>query len=365
MEAGYGHPAVVFQIPPQRQCERVGCNANKHLVKMIFTSYSKEPLTYIGNSYKKYIKTYIRRIGFIIIINVILNTVHAQPKESNKNQNENSTKTELEAINYRLEVAYFKENTDSILGFYNKKFTYLPEYKPVIYDFQNLRQFYSDWFKSVNIKSFNKTIYSVEDVSGYFLEIGNFTLVYSISNGAEKNYAGKYMIMWKRNTSGILKIISEAFGSDKNINPEDIPYAAVDVKDSLLLNNNMVSSKLQPEIEQFDKGVVNAVVSGDGTARANEFTQDGIYMPHFDPTQIGMNMIMPYMLKTYKPNVITYVKDTYREIFDIGGFVFLSGHFKVAFDDGTNKGSFEGNMSDLMKRGKDGRLLMYRQLAHN
>jgi ketosteroid isomerase-like protein len=63
--------------------------------------------------------------------------------------------------------------------------------------------------------------------------------------------------------------------------------------------------------------------------------------------------------------VITSVRDTFCEIFDTGDFVFLSGHFKVSFDNGTDKGTFEGNMSNLMKRGKDGKLLLYRQLAHN
>jgi ketosteroid isomerase-like protein len=88
-------------------------------------------------------------------------------------------------------------------------------------------------------------------------------------------------------------------------------------------------------------------------------------MPHFDPMQVGIENLRPYMLRTYTGSSITYVKDTYFEIFDSGDFVFLSGHFDVGFGNGANKGSFEGNMSNLMKRSKDGKLLMYRQLAHN
>jgi ketosteroid isomerase-like protein len=162
----------------------------------------------------------------------------------------------------------------------------------------------------------------------------------------ETYYNGKYMTMWKRDSQGKLKIISEALGSDKYIDREDMPYAAV-------------------VVEEIDKGVVNAVLTGDGEARAKEFTIDGIYMPHFDPMQVGMEQLRPYMHRTYTGSSITYVKDTYHEIFDSGDFVFLSGHFEVAFGKGAHKGSFEGNMSNLMKRGKDGKLLMYRQLAHN
>ena len=110
---------------------------------------------------------------------------------------------------------------------------------------------------------------------------------------------------------------------------------------------------------------MKAVLTGDGEARAKGFTIDGIYMPHFDPMQVGMGKLRPYMLRTYTGSSITDVKDTFHEIFDSGGFVFLSGHFEVSFDNGGNKGSFEGNMSNLMKRSKEGKLLMYRQLAHN
>lgn len=88
-------------------------------------------------------------------------------------------------------------------------------------------------------------------------------------------------------------------------------------------------------------------------------------MPHFDPMQIGMSMIRPYMLKTYQKNVFTYVINTYREIFATNDYVFLSGHFKVGCDRPDSHWGFEGNMSNLMKKGPDGQWRIYRQLAHN
>jgi hypothetical protein len=93
--------------------------------------------------------------------------------------------------------------------------------------------------------------------------------------------------------------------------------------------------------------------------------KNGIYMPHFDRMLVGMDVIRPYMLKTYRPGTLAYVKNTYREIFNLGEFVFINGQFKVGWDNARNKGSFQGNMSNLMERGKDGKLLMLCQLAHN
>ena len=272
---------------------------------------------------------------------------------------------ELQAIDSSMAVCYVDANADSLVSFYNKEFTYLPEYKPPIYETGDLQKFYANWFKSQKVLFYNKKIYSVENIADYVLEIGNFRMGYQTKPGLVNYYSGKYMNMWKRDNSGRLKIISEAFGSDKYIEPEDMPYATVEVKGTVKLDESIISQKLLPEIEEFDKGVVKAVLTGDGEARANGFTTDGIYMPHFDSMQVGMGRLKPYMFRTYTNSAITDVKDTFREIFDTGDFVFLSGHFKVGFANAGSKGFFEGNMSNLMKRGNNGKLLMYRQLAHN
>jgi hypothetical protein len=77
-------------------------------------------------------------------------------------------------------------------------------------------------------------------------------LTYSNQRSADNLYTGKYMIMWKRDHSGRLKILSEAFGSDKHIDPEDIPYAAVEVPEKRVLDKDILSPKLLPEIEGFE-----------------------------------------------------------------------------------------------------------------
>jgi ketosteroid isomerase-like protein len=313
-----------------------------------------------------FFKTTICNIPVAVILMAWLYISCMEPvKKTSDKTTGSALQVELEAIDSSMTDCYLKANADSLVVFYNKEFTYLPEYKPPIYETSDLQKFYAGWFMSQHIEFYKKKIYAVENIAGYVLEIGNFHLGYSTKAGAGKYYNGKYITMWKRDGSGRLKIISEAFGSDKYIKPEDMPYASVEVKETRKPDENILSQKLLPEIGEFDKGVVKAVLTGDGEARANEFTEDGIYMPHFDSMQIGMAMLKPYMLRTYTHNNITSVRDTFFEIFDTGDFVFLSGHFKVGFANGVNKGFFEGNVSNLMKRNENGKLLMYRQLAHN
>jgi ketosteroid isomerase-like protein len=314
------------------------------------------------------LKTTIKSIAATAISTATITTIGCrQPiKPASEKEAVSTLQIELKAIDSSMENCYMKPNADSLIGFYDTAFIYLPEYEQPINKTGELQKFYAEWFKLQPVIFFNKQIYSVEKIANYVLEIGTFHMGYSKKPGPENYYNGKYMTMWKRDSLGKLKIISEAFGSDKFIKPEDMPYAPVMVEDTNKPEEvNILSEKLRAEIGEFDKGVVKAVLTGDGEARANEFTIDGIYMPHFDSMQVGMGKLRPYMLRTYTRSSITYVKDTFHEIFDTGDFVFLSGHFEVGFGQAGNKGSFEGNMSNLMKRSRDGKLLMYRQLAHN
>jgi ketosteroid isomerase-like protein len=313
------------------------------------------------------LKTTSSRIAATAILTASIIIGCQQPvKPASEKAAGSALQIELQTIDSNMANCYLKSNADSLVGFYDRAFIYLPEYELPINKTAALQKFYAEWFKSQPLAFFDKRIYSVEQIANFVLEIGTFHMGYSKKLGAEIYYNGKYMIMWKRDDLGKLKIISEAFGSDKYISREDMPYASVVVEETKKPEEvNVLSEKLRPEIEEFDEGVVKAVLTGDGEARAKEFTIDGIYMPHFDPMQVGIENLRPYMLRTYTGSSITYVKDTYFEIFDSGDFVFLSGHFDVGFGNGANKGSFEGNMSNLMKRSKDGKLLMYRQLAHN
>jgi ketosteroid isomerase-like protein len=283
----------------------------------------------------------------------------------NEDPDVEKVKAKLAVINKRIKNCFEKKQVDSLINLYAQEFYYLPEYKQAITNTNDLRNFYNDWLGLVSIKNYEKKIYDVKLIPGYACEIGTFNLDYLKQNGDGASYTGKYMMMWKINDDGSLRILSEIFGSDRSINPNKMPYALVMVKENDLLKKNILGKKLAGEVGTFDSVVVQSILNGDGSARAKGFADDGIYMPHFDKMLVGMKEIKPYMIKTYQRGFITAVTDTYHEIFDVGDFVFFDGHFKVDLENANGRSSFEGDMSDLMIRGKDGKLLMLRQLAHN
>lgn len=279
-------------------------------------------------------------------------------------QSIDSSKSKIQSINRDIQRMYIGKDVNGLLGIYADSFTYMPEYKPAMSTKESLGEFYALFFKLYDL-GYEKRIYKVEDfLWPYVLETGTFTLNYSFLQ-TKKLYSGNYMVMWKYGTDGKLRIIAETFGSGIWIEAKNVPYSSVTVTDPYILKKDQLSKGLKPEIAAFDKALVKSIEDGNGKARAEGFTKDGIYMPHFSSILEGMDSLMPYMLKTYTPEAKLYVKNTYREIFQIENYVFLIGHFKGGWGDKTTGGKFEGNMFNLMRREPDGKLYMYRQIANN
>ena len=161
-----------------------------------------------------------------------------------------------------------------------------------------------------------------------------------------------------------MSIISETFGADEYIEPEVVPYADVQVEETNFTAIDNVNKKLIVEIEEFDAVLLKAVANGDGKARADGFTKDAILLSNFDSIRVGMENIRPKMLKTYTPNMSYIVKHYYNRIYDLGDYVFVAGQYKGGWGDSIKGGRFEGNMSNLLQRAENGKLLMHRQAGN-
>lgn len=272
----------------------------------------------------------------------------------------------LDSMNSRRSSLFLQKDADALVEHYDAGLTYYPEYKPAIFSRAALHRFFRDWFSQGDIRSCQKDICKVEVFDSCILEIGTFEMGYTApgTNQAQE-YKGKYMTIWKTGGGGRLAILSEAFSADRYVGPEDMPYAAVNVKETNVAPDyGALDPSLLAEIEKQNDDVISAVVRGSGPDRASGFADDGIYMPHFDTILAGMSAIRPYMLKTYHPEAKFRVKHHFYRIFDFGNIVLINGHFDGGWGNEKDGGVFTGNMSSLLRRGQ-GRLLMYCQLPNN
>ncbi|MEO6286466.1 MAG: hypothetical protein ABIN80_26390 [Dyadobacter sp.] len=300
----------------------------------------------------------------VILIIALTGALNIDLKSQSITTNLNDSRIKLEAINNRIEQLYLTEDVNALTSLYASQFTFFPEYKPAIFEIKALNKFFKDWFTAGDVRTYKKKIAAVEIYSDLLLELGTFTFHYSSIKNPQGEYKGNYMILWKSEKGGKLSIISETFGADTYIEPEVVPYADVRVEETNFTAIDHVSKKLIAEIEEFDAVVLKAVANGDAMARADGFTKDAILLSSFDSIHVGMESIRPKMLKTYTSNTSFIVKHYYNRIYGLGDYVFVAGQYRGGWGDSTEGGRFEGNMSSLLKRSKNGKLLMHRQAGN-
>ncbi len=300
-----------------------------------------------------------------VIIFVLLLLILGCKEKGRLEVNTSNLTPKVKEYNKLFEQSLRNKDINSIIGIYEEKFTFMPEYKRAIFSKSRLKEFYKKWLDSVDLIHYKKQIYEIKVIDNHVLEIGSYNMEFQQRSDSIQEYKGKYLIVWKSDRSGTLKIVSEIFGSDVFLNPKDVPYSRVSVRDNTNREPTKISSELERKILELNENVIRNVEAGDGEARAKGFAPDGIYMPHFKKMLVGMDSIKPYMLKIYQAEALIYVSHNYYDIYDFKDFVLVNGHFKGGWGDSINGGTFEGNMSNLRKRTEDGQLLMYRQLTNN
>lgn len=277
---------------------------------------------------------------------------------------EKTLEQQLATLNQQISRWYQQQQVDSIIQFYDKKVTFMPEYKPALYDVKSVSNFYKDWWSTTTIEKYQKNIFEVYSFDNYVVEIGTFELDYTQNKSNLKEYDGKYMILWQKSNTGQWTILSEIFNANKYLKASESPYATISVKETTTLPQPNVPTTLKEEILERNKWLKKVVETGDGPARVKGFMTDAVYLPHFQPMKIGLAEIEPYLLKIYRPEAKLYTNQHICQIYDFGDFVLTNGHYKGGWGS-ENGGTFEGNMMNLYKRNEAGKLLMYRQLTNN
>lgn len=301
---------------------------------------------------------------FLIPI-LFLNSCFAQNSEQLMASDQKHLTDKISAINVQINSFYQNRSIDSLLGIYHPEITFCPEYKPAMFTKTRVKKFYSDWWQMNTINKYQKAMYEVQSFGEYILEDGHFTLDYLDEEGVSKQYDGMYFVMWKQAADGQLRILSEGFCSDTYRKSNEMPYATVEVVEQLDFPQHTVSKSLTDMIHEANDATIKAVETGDGEARINGFTEDAIYLHHFNHMMVDMDVIKPYLRKTYIPEAEIFVAHKLGRFYELGnGYVLIHAHYKGGWKM-NGGGTFEGNFTNILREEKGNVLKTYRSWTNN
>jgi len=278
---------------------------------------------------------------------------------------EESLKDRISAINLQIDQWYQEEEVDSYIDIYHEDLTLCPEYKVAIFDKNRLKKFYEDWWQLCTTKHYQKTIYEVQSFGEYVLEDGHFSIDYLDAEGESKQYGGMYFVIWKKEKDNELKILSEGFCSDTYRQSHEMPYASVQVEEQLDFPASDISDSLFKLIHEANDNLIEIIESGDGEARIKGFTDDAVYLHHYEQMIVEQEVLAAYLRKTYTPAAGIYVDHKLGRCYDFGsGYSLVHGHYKGGWT-ANGGGTFEGNFLNIQRLEEGGRLKTYRSWTNN
>jgi len=296
---------------------------------------------------------------------LFLSSCSTNKLEQAKITTQENLNAKISTINLQINHWYQHQKIDSLMEIYHSEITFCPEYKPAIFNKTRLEKFYQEWWKINTIKTYQKEIYEVQSFGDYILEDGHFTLDYLDVDGVSKQYDGMYFVIWKQDAKGRLRILSEGLCSDKYRQPKEMPYAKVEVIEQLDYPQKTISASLTKMVHRANDALINAVVTGNSEARIKGFTEDAIYLHHFNKMMVKLDVIKPYLRKTYTPEAGIYVAHNLGRFYDLGNeYVLIHAHYKGGWKM-NGGGTFEGNFINILQVGKDDTLKTYRSWTNN
>lgn len=275
---------------------------------------------------------------------------------------------QIEAKNKSFADAFVAGDGSKMMENYTDRAVIMPEHSATRHGTNAIREYYSQWLGQAKVSSYKKTIFEIQDLDGYAIEIGTFTETFTKKGNKPYHYNGKYMVVWRTSSKDISApyIASEIWGANTSFNDTDLPQIN---DDKIAIDKETPFNKnLEKEIRERNGLIRQLVIDRKGEEHAKFFLPDAIYMTYYTPMLVGIDKIKPYFIEHEKPGevVINSLLLDNSKLFETSSKIIIEyGFYKVDYTYKSDKGTVSGKSINVWKRDKNGTLMLYRQAVNH
>jgi ketosteroid isomerase-like protein len=278
-------------------------------------------------------------------------------------------RSQLEGINVEIAGAFLSKDIDQLIKYYDAEAICMPEYHKPLYSKNGIKNYYQHWFDSASFKSYKRIIFKLEQVGDYLLEIGTFSHKFNrAATTAMFSYDGKYLNVWKVGKNNELILISEIWGAD---NPVDRSiFSFTKINETFETPGPTINKNIEREVNSRNQRIKELVTKRDGERHATEFfTEDAIYLTYDSPMFIGMETIKPYFMEHEKPDNVSIDSLSLKasKMINLKNVIIEYGYYTVdvSWNNNKEKATISGKSTNIWKRDKTGKLMIYRQMVNH
>lgn len=271
-----------------------------------------------------------------------------------------------------MDAALQHADLDGLAQWFAPDAVWLPEYHNALYTKRAILGYFRGWLDSTKILDWNLMPYEVQRIGHYLLETGNGRIEFlrtaataAVTPVKSYTYLTKYLRYWRVTENGSIELLSTIMGSSRDLPRSDLPMSAFIVPDTNAMPH-AAPSPIGRLVDILCDRIAGLVVSGDGASFAQYYTSDAIYMPYYSPMLIGKNALDAWYRQHESPKSDCMVRIRMTRIIEVGDYILADGYYQVKWGNGPSATLVSGKNMNIFERGKDGRLLIYRQMtAHD
>jgi len=268
----------------------------------------------------------------------------------------------LQQINTQICNAWRRGDEAALLSVYADSAVSMPEFHLPLYGKTVIGGYIHEWLDSTKVLTCTRTTHDVYRAGPYLVETGEFNRGF-VHRGRQVDYQTKYLALWRDQSRGGLKLISEITGSVRSLNRSDLPLSELRSPDTTQFPKPELNATLRT-IRQLNSQIAELVVQAKGSSFAPYYTDDAIYMPYYMPMLIGKAAIDAYYRQHEDPRTgidVVWIRPS--RIIEAKDIIVVDGYYHVDWRSGEARGTVTGKNISVWKRQPGGGLLLFRQMA--
>ncbi len=262
----------------------------------------------------------------------------------------------LHRVEEELDNAWATRDIPGIMRYYGNKAVLMPEYNGAAYGKTNIEVYVRSWLDSVTLSNCSHDIKDIQVLNGYLVEIGHASATVLYRRNPPYQYHTKYLHVWDISKPDHPLLIAQIQGAVTDISRAVLPKLSIPQKGVPAPPKGKVLERLYGKNHLLEQHVY----AGNGSAMADLYTEDAIYMPYYEDMMMGRKAINDYYIAHENPAV---KKDTVTiqisSLLDLGMYVIVNGYYHVH----GSLGSVNGKSINIWKKAADGDYKLFRQMV--
>jgi S-formylglutathione hydrolase FrmB/ketosteroid isomerase-like protein len=270
------------------------------------------------------------------------------------------------AAHGRLREAMIANDPGALAQLYRADATSMPDYQPALYGTAQITAYHRAIGERRRVTGYVPVTTEIFDLGTSILEIGTFTITWSVAGGAVEEERGKYAHIWGVEADRSLRLKTDVRGYFRPL-PNPAAFFVAMPNDEAPAR---APASADPELERVlrarnDRNAI-AVQTYDAETKIADYADDAVIMPFADTNKTGIGEIRPYLIAyTNGGRGVTF--DSVRVwnvgFEDFGRYVIEYPKFRVAWRSADASAVVKGGGLRLWRRRPDGSLELLRQIG--